>query len=68
VTQPQFPERAAVGFSPTWRYNPVKRQLQIWISPVQCLAFGADVLAALTAQGWRNCHHEALIKLPISTR
>jgi hypothetical protein len=60
---------AESNFSPTWRYNPIKRQLQIWTSPVEALVFEESLLKAISAMGlWRNCHHEALLKLPISTR
>lgn len=82
-------------FAPHWRYNPIKRQLQFWISPTQGLAFESSLLKELEKEplvpagfvdtmqimqanevrqekiplgGWRNCSHEALIKLPISTR
>lgn len=79
------------GFTPTWRYNPLKRQLQFWFSPVNALVFAQPFLDALAQAdvppftfgealqvaskegvlaigGWRNLGHEALSKLPISTR
>jgi hypothetical protein len=59
---------AESNFSPTWRYNPIKRELQLFTSPTQAIAFQESFLKELEKVGWRNCHHEALIKLPISTR
>jgi len=78
-------------FAPSWRYNPVKHQLQLLYSPTQGLAFEEGLLKVLEALpltntsfgecmqamaqgqigaigGWRNCSHQALLKLPMSTR
>lgn len=36
-------------FSPSWRYNPVKHQLQLLYSPTQGLAFEEGLLRVLEA-------------------
>lgn len=78
-------------FSPSWRYNPLKHELQLWFSPTQAVAFEESLLKELeklpltntnfvecmqlvsqghigAIGGWRNCSHQALLKLPPSTR
>ncbi len=49
-----------------FRYNPLKRQLHFYdMENNRIIAFDLDLLAAV---GWRNCDHENLKRLPISTK
>lgn len=34
-------------FAPSWRYNPLKHELQFWLSPTQAVAFQESLLKEL---------------------
>jgi hypothetical protein len=53
-----------------WRYNPLKRELHFYdIERNQILAFQGSFLDQLAKErAWMNTSHDALKKLPISTR
>jgi hypothetical protein len=35
------------AFTPNWRYNPIKHELQFWFSPTQAVAFQESLLKEL---------------------